>query len=208
MQQQKPPAKYHKTLSYSIRHLPNPPRHLRVKATGLSRRLQKEFLQNDDVEAFLLKVRGEILNVVKKGGDLLSAISEGEQDENKNGESGDGDINEQPSPENTEDINIVVTICCEEGRHRSVAFVEELARRLGNLKDEDDDFPQHWQVSINVMHRDIGGNDNEGEQSLGQNQRPNKAQAKTRQRDRREKEDRLNSSSETTGNFLASNYST
>lgn len=135
----------------------------------------------------MLKVRGEILNAVKEGGDQISAISEGKQHENKEGGSEDGVLNGQPSPE---DIGIVVTICCEEGCHRSVAFVEELARRLAKLKDGDDDFPQHWQVSINVTHRDIGGDGKEDEQSLAQNKRPSKAQAKTRQRDRREKEDR------------------
>jgi hypothetical protein len=87
---------------------------------------------------------------------------------------------------------MVVTICCEEGRHRSVAFVEELARRLAVLKDGDDDFSQHWQSTINVIHRDIGDGE-EGEQTLGQNKRPNKAQAKNRQRERREKENRYNS---------------
>lgn len=190
VQQQNISARYHKTLPYSIRHLPNPPRHLRAKATGLSRRLQKEFLQNDDVETFLLKVRGEILNVVKNGGDQLLATTE-EQDENENREEGseDADLSEQPSQKGTEDIDIVVTICCEEGRHRSVAFVEELARRLAELKNGDDKSSQHWHLAINVLHRDIGGND-EDEQSLGQNNRPNKAQAKARQRDRREKEDR------------------
>ncbi|KAI7967964.1 hypothetical protein EIK77_000705 [Talaromyces pinophilus] len=196
VQQQNSPARYHKTLAYNIRHLPNPPRHLRVKATGLSRRLQKEFLQNDDVEAFLAKVQGEILNAVKEGDDQRSAHTE-EQDENIQGEPEEAQqrsahSSEHIALEGAEDIDLVVTICCEEGRHRSVAFVEELARRLAVLKDGDDDFSQHWQSTIKVMHRDIGDGE-EGEQSLGQNKRPNKAQAKNRQRERREKENRYNS---------------
>lgn len=196
VQQHNSPARYHKTLAYNIRHLPNPPRHLRVKATGLSRRLQKEFLQNDDVEAFLVKVQGEILDVIKEEDDHLSAHTE-EQDENIQGEPEEAQqrsahLSEKTALEGAADIDMVVTICCEEGRHRSVAFVEELARRLAVLKDGDDDFSQHWQSTINVIHRDIGDGE-EGEQTLGQNKRPNKAQAKNRQRERREKENRYNS---------------
>lgn len=195
-QRQLSEARYHKTLAYNIRHLPNPPRHLRVKATGLSRRLQKEFLANDDVETFLMKVQGEILDAVVEGGDQLSAHTE-EQDENIQGEPEEvdqrfADLSEVTTLEGEDDINIVVTICCEEGRHRSVAFVEELARRLAVFKDADDDFSQHWQSTINVMHRDIR-NIEEDEPSLGQNKRPNKAQAKNRQRERREKENRYES---------------
>lgn len=193
-QQQHSEAQYRKTLAYNIRHLPNPPRHLRVKATGLSRRLQKEFLQNDNVETFLIKVRGEICNAVKEGCDqLLHSVEE--QDENKQGAEEDDQCsmlkahsNEQAALEGADDIDIVVTICCEEGRHRSVAFVEELAQRLAVLKDEDG-FSQHWQPTVNVIHRDISDVE-EGEQSLGQNKRPNKAQAKNRQRERREKGNR------------------
>jgi hypothetical protein len=191
-QQQVEEARYHRILAYNIRHLPNPPRHLRVKATGLSRRLQKEFLQNDDVEKFLVKVQGEILNAVEEGGDQLSIFTE-EQAEYKHGGSGEADqrsahLSEQPSLEGTEDIDIVVTICCEEGRHRSVAFVAELARRLAVLKDGDDGFSRHWQMTINAMHRDIGDVEGSEQSTLGQNRRPNKVQAKTRQRERREKE--------------------
>jgi RNase adaptor protein for sRNA GlmZ degradation len=196
-QQQHSEARYRKTLAYNIRHLPNPPRHLRVKATGLSRRLQKEFLQNDNVEAFLVKVQGEICNAVKEGCDqLLHSVEE--QDENKQGaeEADQRSISkthssEQAALEGADDIGVVVTICCEEGRHRSVAFVEELARRLAVLKDEDG-FSQHWKPTVNVIHRDIS-DVGEGEQSLGQNKRPNKAQAKSRQRERREKGNRYKS---------------
>ncbi|KAE8366243.1 hypothetical protein BDV27DRAFT_156102 [Aspergillus caelatus] len=185
-------AQYHKTLAYNIRHLPNPPRHLRAKATGLSRRLQKEFLQNNNAEEFLVKVQREISDVAKEGCDQL-LYSTG-RDGNKQGpEEADtrSDLNAHSSEEAAAegaDIDIVVTICCEEGRHRSVAFVEELARRLAMLKHGDDS-SQHWQLSINVTHRDIG-NLEDCEQSLGQNKRPNKVQAKTRQRERREKGNR------------------
>ncbi|PIG87523.1 hypothetical protein AARAC_003870 [Aspergillus arachidicola] len=190
--QQHREAQYYRTISYNIRHLPNPPRHLRVKATGLSRRLQKEFLQNDNVEAFLVKVEGEIFNVVKEGCDQL--LYSTEQDENKQGAE-EADKHSDSNAPLSEDvalegagIDIAVTICCEEGRHRSVAFVEELARRMAMFKYKDG-FPQHWQLIINVTHRDIGDRE-DCEQSSGQNKRPNKTQAITRQRERREKGNR------------------
>ncbi|KAE8312870.1 hypothetical protein BDV41DRAFT_278630 [Aspergillus transmontanensis] len=185
-------AQYQRTLSYNIRHLPNPPRHLRVKATGLSRRLQKEFLQNDNVEAFLVKVEGDIFNVVKEGCDQLlysteqAEYKQGPEEVDKHSDSNAPSSEESPS--GSADIDIAVTICCEEGRHRSVAFVEELTRRLAMFKYKDG-FSLHWQLIINVTHRDIGDLE-DCEESSGQNKRPNKTQAKTRQRERREKESR------------------
>lgn len=194
-QQQLGEARYHRTLAYSIRHLPNPPRHLRANSTGLSRRLQKEFLQNDEVERFLVKVQEDILNKAIEGCHQLSDCTEN-QDENCEGGSDDAGQhfalkNEQPALECGVNIDLIVAIYCEEGRHRSIAFIEELARRLAVFKDEDDASSRDWEMTINVIHRDIGDGE-EGEQFLGQNKRPNKFQAKTRQRQRREKEDRYN----------------
>ncbi|RAH67863.1 uncharacterized protein BO66DRAFT_141224 [Aspergillus aculeatinus CBS 121060] len=191
--QQPRKARYHQTLAYNIRHLPNPPRHLRVKATGLSRRLQKEFLQNDAVEAFLVKVQHEIVNAVQES--CAQPLRSTAQEEIHEGASqtdtpqiGDGHSREEPDGDGT-DVEIVVTICCEEGRHRSVAFVEELARRLATV-EEGDGVLQRWVMNVNKMHRDIedGGN---FEQSQGQGSRPNKVQAQTRQRERREKRNRF-----------------
>ncbi|KAL2802565.1 hypothetical protein BJX63DRAFT_414762 [Aspergillus granulosus] len=193
--QQHREARYHKTLAYNIRHLPNPPRHLREKATGLSRRLQKEFLQNDNVEVFLVKAQSEISNAVREGCDQL-LYSTGQGEDKKGPEEADkrsglnADSSEEAALEGT-DIDIAVTICCEEGRHRSVAFVEELARRLAKLKYEDG-FSQIRQLDIGVTHRDIGVLE-DCEQSLGRNKPPNKDQAKTRQRERREKGNRYKS---------------
>ena len=193
--QQDREAQYQKTLAYNIRHLPNPPRHLRLKATGLSRRLQKEFLQNDNVETFLVKVQQEITDVAKEGCDQLRYSTKQDGNKQRPAEAGtrfnlNAHSSEETAVEGAE-INIVVTICCEEGRHRSVAFVEELARRLA-LFQHSDDSPQHWQLSINITHRDITDLD-DCEQSLGQNKRPNKVQTRIRDRDRREKGNRYES---------------
>lgn len=186
--QQQSEARYHKTLHYNIRHLPNPPRHFRIKATGLSRRLQKEFLQNQNVEDFLVKVQEELLNTVKEGCDQLWHSTERIGLQSRPGEADEcSDLNAYLSKE-VASIDVAVTICCEEGRHRSVAFVEELSQRLATFR-HGDGFSRHWQLDVNVIHRDIGDPE-DWEQSPGQHNRPNKAQAKSRQIGRREKVDR------------------
>jgi hypothetical protein len=86
------------------------------------------------------------------------------------------------------DIAVAVTICCEEGRHRSVAFVEELARRLGVFKNGDRS-SRDWKMLIDVTHRDIANPEELGG-PLGQHKLPNKSHAKARQRERHEKGNR------------------
>ncbi|KAL2849279.1 hypothetical protein BJX68DRAFT_237831 [Aspergillus pseudodeflectus] len=205
LQQQPGEGQYHRTLAYNIRHLPNPPRHLRANgATGLSRRLQKEFLQNDSVEAFLIKVQAEISDVVRERCGLDQPFNATEPDEiNKQGsdaeEAGtpaelDADSKDKDAAlEEDADIDLIVTICCEEGRHRSVAFVEELARRLNTMLKNGDGISQHWQLDIHVTHRDIEDQNEDCAQSVGKSKRPSKAQAKVRQRERREKGNRYTS---------------
>ncbi|PYH79044.1 hypothetical protein BO82DRAFT_146632 [Aspergillus uvarum CBS 121591] len=193
MIQQSREVRYRQTLAYNIRHLPNPPRHLRVNATGLSRRLQKEFLQNDAVEAVLVKVQQEIVNAVQEGcaQSLYSLQPEDlRQDASQTDtrRSLDSQASGKPAVDGI-DVDIVVTICCEEGRHRSVAFVEELARRLATIKDGDGVL-QHWALNLNKRHRDIEDGE-DSEQSLGQKRRPNKAHAQIRERERREKGNRF-----------------
>lgn len=182
---QQQPSQSHnlKLLAYNIRHLPNPPRNIRANTTGLSRRLQKEFLQNDSVQAFLGRVQNELLDAIKER-DQLSHSHErtAYQPEDVDDCS---DLSEEATLKDP-DIDMVVTICCEEGRHRSVAFVEELARRLALFKHGDGS-SQCWHLCVNVTHRDIGHPQENLEQSSGQQKRPNKAQAKSRQRERREK---------------------
>jgi len=119
-----------KTLSYNIRHLPNPPRHLRSKTDGLSRRLQKEFLQHDTVEKYLGRVMTELIEAINSEYDCQGSLDE--------------------NPE----FQVTVTVCCEEGRHRSVAFVEELAQRLRPFRHGDGQSRQ-WQLHATITHRDI-----------------------------------------------------
>ncbi|KAJ5235171.1 uncharacterized protein N7469_004339 [Penicillium citrinum] len=121
-----------KTLSYNIRHLPNPPRHLRSKTDGLSRRLRKEFLQHDNVEKYLERVMTELIEAINSEYDRQGSLEENSEFE----------------------VTVTVTVCCEEGRHRSVAFVEELAQRLRSFRHGDGQSRQ-WQLHATVSHRDI-----------------------------------------------------
>ncbi|KAL2834593.1 hypothetical protein BJY01DRAFT_83789 [Aspergillus pseudoustus] len=197
-QDRKEETRYRKTLAYSIRHLPNPPRHIRAKATGLSRRLQKEFLQNDAVEGFLVMVEGQILTTVQEGCDQLLLDSAGQDENGQGGEKVDMQANvgahtgeSEDALEDSADIDIMVTICCEEGRHRSVAFVEELARRVATFKGRDG-LPQGCQLDIHRSHRDIGDVE-DCKQSPGHNKGPHKAQGKTWQREHRKKGNKFKS---------------
>ncbi|CAI7593057.1 unnamed protein product [Penicillium pancosmium] len=128
-------------LAYNIRHLPNPPRYLRANSTGLSRSLRKGFLRNDNVEAFLLKVQDELLGVIEEGYDQLLHSTQGNGTQQEPGvvdalHSKNAESSEDATVEDF-DVDIFVTICCEEGCHRSVAFIEELARRLAVSKHGD-----------------------------------------------------------------------
>lgn len=146
-----------KLLAYNIRHLPNPPRHLRANSTGLSRRLQKEFLQNDAVQAQLCKAQHEVVETLKVEPDSLvswPSIPERpdlERHPARREKIASLDKNDHGS---NVDLSLVVTVCCEEGRHRSVAFVEELARRLAGFKNGDGG-SRTCCLDVSVTHRDI-----------------------------------------------------
>ncbi|KAJ5603181.1 hypothetical protein N7537_006137, partial [Penicillium hordei] len=125
-------------LCYNIRHLLNPPRNLRIMTTGLSPRLRKEFLKNEIVGSFLERTQGGIVNSLKTS--WASSFREPKSHGN--------DTHQKPN------ISLVVTVCCEEGRHRSVAFVEELAKRLSLLRDGAD-MSNSWKLSVTTFHRDL-----------------------------------------------------
>ncbi|KAJ5689561.1 hypothetical protein N7462_003953 [Penicillium macrosclerotiorum] len=179
-----------KLLAYNIRHLPNPPRHLRANATGISKRLQKEFLQNDMVEAFLQKVRTDLLEAIigeaniAIQNDPLPVISNENLENQGVSPSGERLDLQRHDEIAQKERSVTVTVCCEEGRHRSVAFIEELARRLASFKDGDN-LSKAWRLSVDISHRDIGGPseaDGHTEQRTS-----SKAQKKARQKGRDQK---------------------
>ncbi|KAL2014467.1 hypothetical protein VTN00DRAFT_1992 [Thermoascus crustaceus] len=140
-------------LAYNILHLPNPPRGVRAMTTGLSLRLRREFVKAAVVERFLGKVHGEIVGGGRfDGGREKKALTPNHQDDGskktaiENAEEDDKDLLRTgkseaqhtrygASQDTTVDIAINITICCEEGRHRSVAFVEEMGRQTFGIQE-------------------------------------------------------------------------
>lgn len=139
----------------------------------------------------MVKVEEELINTIKEGCGQLSHSTEHEETEKVDGEydihaSQDGDIHaSEEMVSECADIDVAVAICCEEGHHRSVAFVEELLRRMSAFK-HGDRFSQQWKLDVNVTHRDIGDVE-DLEQPSDQSKRPSRTQAKFRQKDRRQK---------------------
>ncbi|KAI4150131.1 MAG: hypothetical protein LQ341_001170 [Variospora aurantia] len=121
---------------YSVRDVPNPPNLLRKKHTGMSRRLQKEIILSKEGKARLTQI---LDNTESKMVDMMDEYSRA------------------PTPEAVTEADLyapkesprelVVGIMCEEGRHRSVAVAEQLAKLVTKKP--------RWIVE--VQHRDLVG---------------------------------------------------
>ncbi|KAI4089528.1 MAG: hypothetical protein LQ344_005354 [Seirophora lacunosa] len=122
-------------LLYSVRDVPNPPNLLRKKHTGMSRRLQKEIFLSKEGKARLAQI---LENTESKMVEMME------------------DYSRAPTPEVVTEADLyapkesprelIVGIMCEEGRHRSVALAEELAKLITKRP--------RW--TVNVQHRDLG----------------------------------------------------
>ena len=130
-----PDKPYQVRLFYSVCDVPNPPKLLRKKHTGRSRRLQEEIFLSKQGKARLEQILESIETQINQ-------ITE--------------DYSRAPTPEIRTDADLdlpkdsprelLVGIMCEEGRHRSVAFAEELGKRVTKRP--------RWVVD--VRHRDLG----------------------------------------------------
>jgi RNase adaptor protein for sRNA GlmZ degradation len=109
-------------VTFSVRDLPNPPAALRKTHTGLSKRLRKEVLSTTAA----LQRLDEIVEAVERRMHELDGLE-------------------------STGVELVVGVCCEEGRHRSVSIVEELGKRVK---------VQGWNVE--VRHRDLERGDVKG----------------------------------------------
>ncbi|KEF51827.1 uncharacterized protein A1O9_12164 [Exophiala aquamarina CBS 119918] len=103
-------------LTFSVRDIANPPARLRRTHTGLSSRLRKEVMAN---KAAAARLESMCARVEAKMSEMASL---------------DGSH------------VLFVGIMCEEGKHRSVTFAEELSRRIAS---------SGW--DIEVRHRDLAG---------------------------------------------------
>ncbi|KAJ9130885.1 hypothetical protein NKR19_g9719 [Coniochaeta hoffmannii] len=173
-----PPLRKVPDLTYDLRAAHNPPKQMRDKFTGVDKRLREHMLGHGDFAALLDRAEGEIKALIRKmtEGDVEGGVpplrewrpprgrrpwevrnEEREEDEGKEGLDGEGeggDVDEEEEEEEEERPTLRVGMFCVRGRHRSVAFAEELGQR---------EWPREWEVR--VVHRDLGRSNRKG--SLG-----------------------------------------
>jgi RNase adaptor protein for sRNA GlmZ degradation len=154
-------------LKFDVRSVANPPKQIRDKYTGVDKRLREHMLSHGDFVLLLDRAEGEIKALMRKmtvgapeegipalkewraaatGGkgrvvrnvQQRGAVDGVEEDEVEDGSGEDEDVEDEDRP------MLRVGVFCVRGRHRSVAFAEELALR---------EWPKEWEVR--VVHRDL-----------------------------------------------------
>jgi RNase adaptor protein for sRNA GlmZ degradation len=152
-----PPLNPSPDLRYDLRTVPNPPKAIREGYTGVDKRLREHMRQYDAFGELLVRAEGDIRRVLvamiaeKRYSDVAVededgyggvAHRDGEDEVYDGGSDVDNGIDEDDA--NNGPV-LRVGVFCERGQHRSVAFVEELARL---------DWPKEWEIQI--LHRDLG----------------------------------------------------
>lgn len=151
-----PPLQPPPDLKYDLRNIPNPPKALRTTSDGRSKRLREHLLAEpkftqtlgravDEIRMAMDEKLAQIAQPSTQPGPDVGASSKSEdlratpQEGNEERRSTSPDM-----PPDPDEILLRVGCNCALGHHRSVAFVEELARR---------DWPKDWQLQI--VHRDL-----------------------------------------------------
>ncbi|KAJ7040889.1 hypothetical protein C8F04DRAFT_1080886 [Mycena alexandri] len=111
----------HKILQYDIRSLPNPPKLVRAQQTGLHKSLCEWFFSRPEAAAKMEEVSAAV----------------------------NAALADLPTSECGAEIHVVVF--CEMGKHRSVAFIEELARRPFFVATDSG----RQKCGVVVRHRDV-----------------------------------------------------
>jgi RNase adaptor protein for sRNA GlmZ degradation len=165
-------------LLFSVRDMPSPPARLRKTHTGLSSHLRKEVMAGRGAGERLAKIEDAVLQEMARLEEVW------QPSDTRDGRDEDGKIQAE---EGSQSHVLQVGMFCEEGKHRSVTFVHELAR-CKKLKEQD------WIIS--TIHRDLGVSDAETEMLV-----PTPTGVKRKQRrDRRQgKSRRMNSDSPGSG---------
>lgn len=129
---------------YDLRTVPNPPREIRKKHTGVSRQLCEQLLEQPRFRATLEQAEADIRTETARRASLGSIDSEEEQ--RKQGGGGDEDDEEDDDDDDANGSPAVLRVgsMCGSGHHRSVAFAELLARK---------EWPEDWKVELS--HRDL-----------------------------------------------------
>lgn len=116
-------------LNFSVRDVPNPPAKLRKRYTGLSPRLRTEVFSE---KAARLKYDTIVIEMEKMMTTMETAMSY--------------DAAHKEEVDEDTPTTLVVSIQCEEGKHRAVSYAEELAQSETTKRKD-------WNVS--VVHRDL-----------------------------------------------------
>lgn len=124
-------------LRFTVRDVPNPPAKLRKKYTGLSPRLRTEIFSE---KAARLKYDTIVIEMEKMMTTMETAMTY--------------DAAHQDEVDDLTSTVLIVSIQCEEGKHRSVSYIEELAHS-DTTKRKD------WGIS--VEHRDLGITEGNGD---------------------------------------------
>ena len=153
-----PPLNPPPDLKYDLRSIPNPPKNARDAHDGRSKRLREHLLGELKFVQKLDEVESEILEAMEAKIAETAEKLENDQDCRDNREEGreNGEEEGYKSLEDEDEHDPTEAVLrvgcnCALGHHRSVAFVEELARRK---------WPRNW--SVQLIHRDIDrsrGND-------------------------------------------------
>ena len=162
--------KEHQKLTFNVRDIPNPGAGLRKTHTGLSARMKKEILASKESQE-------RLADMIKAVNARMDEIEEMEivKPEPPSTKSKKG-----IQVEHQEDVigasgTLVVGIVCEEGRHRSVTFAEELGH---SLKRRD------WRITID--HRDLSGYVNDEPESPADVTSPTTSRPKTKKQKNQE----------------------
>lgn len=153
-----PPLRPAPDLKFDLRQVDNPPKALRASHTGTSKRLRDHMLGQDDFAELLAEAERQIREAMAATVKEFSAAPEAaaktataagskqaEDEASVSMDEGDSDLEDPSRP------TLRVGMFCAKGKHRSVAFVEELAARR---------WPAQW--DIKVTHRDLNKPKNVG----------------------------------------------
>jgi RNase adaptor protein for sRNA GlmZ degradation len=157
-----PPLVPSPRLKYDLRTVPNPPKAIRDAYTGVSKRLRDHMLEHEDFVKTLDRAEGEItaeMDLVVREWQVERGRVNLEDSNNQEFGLIENGVDAQTSPDHDDSRPIlVVGVFCARGKHRSVAFVEELGRRV---------WPREWEV--NTSHRDVakGRQDQRGQKTKG-----------------------------------------
>jgi hypothetical protein len=175
-----PPLNPPPDLSFDVRHLGNPPKNIRDRYDGTSKRLQEWLDSGPEFRDRKEAIRQEIVTGVLQRLEELSSIEDKKQEKQNVAEDEtltNSDHDKERNGKEQGGVQFRVGVFCERGKHRSVAMVEQL-RKL--------DWPG-WDVE--VEHRDVlkkkGGN-RIGKTSRGKGSRGTRGEEMTESYDEQE----------------------